>query len=485
MDVPLTLRLSAQARRFAIGLALLLTACAGTEPAHVPPSLLPPPDPAMPGGYSRYPDERLQQYVQGIGDRLLRTSGHDNVRLRFTVIDDPGFTAVVNRSANVYVSRGLLALLQSEAELAAVLGHEIAHHLSGHSRKTETEALSSLSRSEQLASRIGGRDSRELTLTFTHAMVKGRVREQELEADRLSIEYLTRAGYDPADAIQVLQMLAQLTGAGEPTASSPLDNEEYIAPIFRSHPEPGQRIAAMEAEVRRKRNALSAGDTGRDNYLRAIDGLIFGGNGRDYLRRDGNTYFPRTGLMLRLHNQWRLLTHTAERITLGSADGRFRLVILPESPLATRSGPYDFIQVLARQDVTRKPQSVRLGTYQGQRHDGTLLAPRARIRIDALYLDNRQSLFRLYVLSELSTPAAELRKQTDAVVASLREMTAAERANLQPLRIRIRVAGKNVTYRQLAQRSPLPGTPDLTLRLLNRQLLHGEPKTGEAIKVIH
>lgn len=483
MHVPSPFPSLGRFRRVAIGLALLLAACAGTEPAPTPPVALPPPDLLLPGGFGRYPDERLQAYVQNIGDRLLRSIENPGVRLRFTVTDNPGFAAVVSRSGNVYISRGLLALLQSEAELAAVLAHEIAHHLSGHSRKTETEALSTLSRSEQLAHRIGGRDSREMTLTFTRAMVKGRVREQELEADRLSVGYLVRAGYEPRAAIDTLRLLAQLVGPDEPAPPTLLDDDNYIAPIFRDHPEPGQRIAAIEQEVRGKRNPLTAGETGRDSYLRAIDGLIFDGNGRELVRRGGNLYFPQTGLILRLTTPWRLISQAPGRITMGSRDGRFRFIVAPDVTAPTQA-PHSFIEVLARQDPARKPQTVSIGSFRGYRHDGTLGLARGRIRTDAVIIDNRRAQFKLFVLAELSTPAQELRTQTDTLIGGLREMTRTERTSIQPMRVRIRVAGKNVTYRELARTSPLTVAPEIQLRLINRQFPDGEPRTSEAVKII-
>lgn len=482
MHVSSPSRPSGRIRRITVGLALLLTACAGTGPADAPRAALPPLDIALPGGYGPYPDERLQQYVQRVGDRLLRANHAGGARLRFTITDNPGFAAVVGRSGNVYISRGLLALLQSEAELAAVLAHEIAHHFSGHGRKTETEALTTLSRSEQLANRIGGRDSREMTLTFTRAMVKGRVREQELEADRLSIGYLVRAGYEPHGAIDALRLLAQLAGPDEPPATA-LDTDGYTPPIFRDHPEPSQRIAAMEQEVRGKRNLLSPGETGRQAYLRAIDGLVFDGNGREFVRRGGNLYLPDAGLILSLKGRWRMVSQSPGRITLSSADGRFRFMVAQQST-APRQVSQHFIQAVIRQDPPRLPHPVQFGAYRGYRHDGTMEWSKGRIRADAVFIDNRRHLIMMSVLSELATPVQDLKRQTDDLVDSLREMTAADRAAARPMRIRIHMAGKNATFQQLVRTSPLTIAPEFQLRLINRQLPFGEPRTGEAVKII-
>lgn len=473
-----------RSRCLAVVLSLLLTACAGTGPAGAPPAELPPLDAVIPGGYPPYPDNRLQQYVQKVGDRLLRANDTSGARLRFTVTDNPGFAAVVGRSGNVYISRGLLALLQSEAELAAVLAHEIAHHLSGHSRKTETEALTTLSRSEQLASRIGGRDSREMTRTFTRAMVKGRVREQEIEADRLSIGYLVRAGYEPQAAIDALQLLAQLAGPDEPPpSSSSLDDDGYIPPIFRDHPEPNLRIAALTQEVRTRRNLLAPGEGGRDSYLKAIDGLVYDGDGRDYVRRGQNLYFPLAGLMLRLKDQWRLISHTPGKLTFRSIDQRFRLTISHEKQMSVHN-PRNLIDLLHRQDQTQPPRPLRVGAYSGYRHAGKVQLSGQQLRSDAVVISNQQVLLRLFVFSELSTPAPELTKKADDLIASLREMNAADRTAALPLRIRIHLAGKNVTFQQMVRTSPLTIAPEFQLRLINRQLPFGEPKTGEAVKVI-
>jgi predicted Zn-dependent protease len=461
---------------------LLLTSCAGAPMATAPLPALPPMEAELPGGFGRYPDERLQGYVQGVGDRVTRALDR-GVRLRFTVTDNPGFAAVVTRHGNVYISRGLLALLLTEAELAAVFAHEVAHHLSGHSRKTETEALSTLTRSDALARRIGGRDTRELTTTFSRALVKGRVREQELEADRLSIGYLVRAGYDPQAAIDALQLLAVLAGESEPTTTSGLDEDGYTPPIFRDHPEPSQRIAAMSAEVRGRRNPLSPGDNHRDAFLRAIDGLVLDGDGRDFVRRNGRLYLPGAGLSLHLQDRWFMHSQNPGRVTLRTMDDRFRLIVVPREKSGRRV-THDFIAVLAGQDRDRKPVTMEAGAYRGQRHDGTMALGRGRVRVDAVYLDDGQNLFRLYVLAELATPAPELRKQTDALLRRLSVMSDADRALAQPWRLRIRVAGKNLRYEDLAKSAPLPEVADTHLRVLNRQFPPNEPKPGEIIKII-
>jgi len=88
------------------------------------------------------------------------------------------------------------------------------------------------------------------------------------------------------------------------------------------------------------------------------------------------------------------------------------------------------------------------------------------------------------VLSELATPVQDLKRQTDDLVDSLREMTAADRAAARPMRIRIHMAGKNATFQQLVRTSPLTIAPEFQLRLINRQLPFGEPRTGEAVKII-
>jgi len=463
------------------GLWLALTGCATPppEPPTVPATTAP--DAVIPGGHRRYPDERLQAYVQSVLNRLLRSAPKPRA-LRVTVTDDPGFMAIVTATDNVYISRGLLAMLQSEAELAAILAHEIAHRLAGHSRKTTSEARRTLGMSRELASRIGNRTGEDIARTFSRALFKAKLREQELEADRLSVEHLIRAGYEPQAAIDVLDMLTPLEHSVDDPPST-LDPDSPTHPIFRDHPAAGQRVEILRAQVRRTRNPLSPGTTGREPWLRAIDNLVFGGHDHHFIRRGDQLYLPPQGLALRMDHRWRLVLVTPGYLSFMSVDERFRLLITLEGE-ATEPWAFDFIQVLNRQNPVRKPQTVRIGAYRGYRQSGHLQVHRGRQRVDALEMKNGTKLLKMYMTAEESTSETELKRRMSAVVKSLRAMTATDRAHAKPLRLRIERARPGITFHQLAKDSPLVISPEGQLRLINRLLPFGEPKAGEPVKTI-
>ena len=155
-----------------------------------------------------YPDERLQQYVRNIGERLLAHTPDAGKEYHFNVLDSDQVNAFATGDAYIFVSRGLLAFLQSEDELAAVVGHEIGHVVARHMRKRRITELTGKSIGLISAIATGrGELMRDVADPFTTIVVSGYGREMELEADRLGGEYMARAGYDPQAIIASVWVL--------------------------------------------------------------------------------------------------------------------------------------------------------------------------------------------------------------------------------------------------------------------------------------
>ena len=160
----------------------------------------------------------LQSYVNEVGQKLAKNSHRSQLDFHFTVVDSPQVNAFALPGGYVYVTRGILAYLNSEAELAAVLGHEIGHVTARHSVQQYSAATAA-----NVAATIGGmaagifvpqlgrttgtrctKSSRSLP---ADVLLSGYGRSHELEADRLGAEYLARSGYDPQAMIKVIGVL--------------------------------------------------------------------------------------------------------------------------------------------------------------------------------------------------------------------------------------------------------------------------------------
>jgi predicted Zn-dependent protease len=208
------------------------------------------------------PNGALQKYVSAVGARVAARSERPGLAWRFRVLDEPSVNAFALPGGFVYVTRGLLAHLNSEAELAVVLGHEIAHVAARHSAVRASQArVASLGLGLIGLASPGIAGGGELAAAGLEATLLELGREHEREADVVALRYATRCGYAPRAMRAVLRLLAQVEDAAAPASA---------ARVLSTHPGARDRLVAIEPRLDRGGSLLGAA------YLRAIDGLPFG-----------------------------------------------------------------------------------------------------------------------------------------------------------------------------------------------------------------
>lgn len=226
------------------------------------------------GRYDEKPD--LNRYVQSLGDFLIQTSETPNQNFTFTLLDTLVVNAFALPGGYVYVTRGLLALANSEAELAGVLAHEIAHVTARHAAERHgSQALTqALSVGVGLLTQIvtGSRGAAEAVTQTSGAVgqlaVRSFSRDQEFEADLLGVRYLTRARFDSQAMAHFLTRLR---------AHATLDTPKDDAPgsdLTRTHPRTAERI--QRAIVQARLTPVARPTIARALYLDKTDGLLYG-----------------------------------------------------------------------------------------------------------------------------------------------------------------------------------------------------------------
>lgn len=190
--------------------------------------------------------KRIAAYISSVGDRLAANVKRKGIRYRFHYRDEPRFVnAFAMPGGQIVFGRGLLELLESEDELAAILGHEIAHVDERHS----IERLQYELKSRKMGLRGLYRLGRPAVLIFE----AGYTKEKEAEADRSGLALAVAAGFSPGGAVDVMKRFERFQGMSR-QAASPLD-ELLTVPLqslqeyFRSHPPPRERIATLEKEI--------------------------------------------------------------------------------------------------------------------------------------------------------------------------------------------------------------------------------------------
>ncbi|MHB8709550.1 MAG: M48 family metalloprotease, partial [Desulfuromonadales bacterium] len=251
--------------------------------------------------YGAYDDAALQGYVNGIAQPLARVSHRPVLDWQFQVMDSPVVNAFAAPGGYVFITRGLLAVINDEAELAGVLAHEIGHVTARHSARNYSQSLLT-GLGLQLGTALAGSYGQVLGPLLevgTGLLFLKYSRDDEREADALGVEYATKAGYDTnrmADFFTTLQRQETLEGV----------KGGGLPEWFSTHPSPVDREAAVRSQTTQWRTRLphQTYRLNRDAFLARIDGLIYGEDPRQGFREGEWFYLPQHQAQFRIPAQW-------------------------------------------------------------------------------------------------------------------------------------------------------------------------------------
>jgi len=220
-----------------------------------------------------YKKQDISAYVAVIGGKLAAVTERPDITFTFTVLDSQIVNAFTTPGGYIYITRGLVALANTEAQLASVIGHELGHAIARHNAQRLSQATLTQFGLSILGQVAGAPVLNDIVGRLAGLYLKAFSREQEFEADMLGVHYLARAGYDPLAASEFLtklrdhsQLQAKLAG-GKPETIEKFD-------ITATHPRTAKRMERAIAAA----NAVPVSDAivGRTKYLAAIDGMIYG-----------------------------------------------------------------------------------------------------------------------------------------------------------------------------------------------------------------
>ncbi len=226
-----------------------------------------------------YSDAELQAYVTEIGERLQAVSELPNEKFTFTLLNSDVVNAFALPGGYVYISRGLMALAENEAEVAGVLAHEIGHVTARHSAQRHTRGtgaqigvVAATIGGALLGGEAGAKAAQQLAAPIAQGVLAGYSRDQEFQSDQLGVRYLTRAGYDPIAMSTFLEKLGSHSQLARKLAGKDGQPDPSTS-WFATHPRTPDRVkrAAEEAAA-----TAADGKVGRNEYLRKIDGMIYG-----------------------------------------------------------------------------------------------------------------------------------------------------------------------------------------------------------------
>jgi len=444
--------------------------------------------------YGAYADPRLQAYVDGLGQKLSAQSHRANLKWTFTVLDSPEINAFALPGGYVYVTRGIMAYLESEAELAGVMGHEIGHVTARHGaqRATRQQAagIGVLAASVLGAVLEGygvsgaGNLASQVSQTAAAGYIASYSRDQESQADQLGAEYLSRNRYDPQnmiDVIQVLKRQEQFAADAAKAEGKPVPSgSNWLA----SHPANDKRLADIQAYAARYKGQEGYVDDGRARYLQAIAGMSFGDSAEQGLVRGRNFYHEELGIALTAPAGWKI-RNTPEAITVVNGAGDAALVVRVVPPKAGSTHDEVIRNVLKPVDGRTEPRT--LHGLAATHFTGTVRSAQGQSRAVAVTLVTGPGDRNYWLQPAAKSGDARQRAQAGLTEAeaSFRAMSAADRAAAKPWSVQA-VPYPRGGFAELAKASPLPpATAEAQLKLMNGLYGGGTPpKPGELVKVV-
>jgi predicted Zn-dependent protease len=277
-------------------------------------------DPAIVAEYGLYGDSALGRYVNEVGQRVGKASHLPDLEWHFRLLDSPVVNAFAIPGGYIYITRGILAYMNSEAQLAGVLGHETGHVTARHTAQQMTQ--------EQIAQvgLIAGtifvpqfRPYGEIAAQSLGLLFLKYSRDHETQADELGIQYATRAKYDPRE---IPATYATLKRIGERQGQS-------IPSFLSTHPDPGDR------EVRTRQLALaSVSSTQGDliirsaEYRKRVEGLVFGDDPRAGYFENNRFYHPDLAFQMILPSGWKTQNTPSALVAANEGQGAIMQVTL-------------------------------------------------------------------------------------------------------------------------------------------------------------
>ncbi|RPF72544.1 M48 family metalloprotease [Aurantiacibacter spongiae] len=471
--------------------SLSLAACASVPGANIPPGSPITQAEAQQG--AEYHQQFVQefggemtgphaQYVQQIGQNIAVQSGLAQNRNAFdvTLLNSSVNNAFAVPGGYVYATRQLVNLMNNEAELAAVLGHEVGHVAARHSARRQAAAqrnqlggaaiaiLSNIllgdSTAGNLLSRGALQGAQALTLSYS--------RDQELEADGLGVQYLKSAGYDPHAMATLLQSLAaqnqldaQLQGRDDAT----------IPEWASTHPDPASRI----------QNALQlAGSTtgvvNRETFMSRIDGMIYGDDPEQGVIEGRQFIHPELGFTFTAPQGYYMVNST-RAVSVNGDGGRAQLTTAPYQNNLDTYVRQVFASLSDQQQI--QPQGVQRTTVNGlPAAYGTARVNNGQQQVDVTVFAYEFSPSQAYHFISI-TPAGQS-GTFNSLYNSMRRISATEAQNVVPRRVDVVTAGGGDSIASLARRMAYPDAQVERFRVLNGLFGNAEVVPGQQYKIV-
>jgi predicted Zn-dependent protease len=422
--------------------------------------------------FGLYEDARLTGYLDGICQRMAKLSHRPRITYHLKIIDAPVVNAFAAPGGYVYFTRGILAAIDNEAELAGVMAHEIGHIAARHSAQQYSRAQVA-----QLGlivpDLLGVPLVSGLTRLGMGVIFMGFSRDNERQADALSVEYATKAGFDAEKLAGFFETLERM---------NPGSDRSGLPAWFSTHPSPDDRIAAVRSQARDWKAASGARElsVNREVYLKAIDGLAYGEDPRQGYEEAGFFYHPGMRFQFPVPAGWKV-SNTTTQVQMQSQKGDAAIIFTLAPGASPKEAAARFVSENRAKAI--KSEALTISGLNALRLLADIPSKGGAIRLVSCFIQKGREV---YVFHGITNPRLFDAYHTifDDTSGGFRELSDQRKINRKPDLIRIRTATRADTLERTLRSLGVQENRLKEAVSLNGGIPGQTMKTGTLLKVI-
>ncbi|MDD4857750.1 MAG: M48 family metalloprotease [Candidatus Krumholzibacteria bacterium] len=423
--------------------------------------------------YGFYEDAALSEYVNRIGQSLARNTQRPNVEYHFKVLDTSIINAFAVPGGYVYVTRGILAYLNDEAELAGVIGHELGHENARHiARQMSRQQLAQLGLNVGMAVSENLRKYAGLANLGASMLFLKFSRDDERQADDLGVEYGSKTGYDTYQMAAFFETLDRLS-AGSSTG---------LPDWFSTHPNPVNRVASVKSKTAEWRQKLTRTQyaVNRNDYLNKVNGIVYGDDPRQGYVEGNAFYHPTMKFTFPIPSGWQV-NNTPAQVQIVSEKQDAVILLAQDKATSISTAADQFIE--DAKATVQSREKVKVNGFQAEKVVARVISDEDTLRTMSYFIAKGNAVYAFHGLTkwnQFSQYSAAFSK----TMSGFKTLDDASKINVKPQLLVVKTATKagsvGTTLRQL-------GTSDTDLE--QRTILNGMRSTdnltaGTLIKTI-
>jgi predicted Zn-dependent protease len=430
--------------------------------------------------FGLYEDQKLQAFINEKGKQMAAISHRPTLPYSFKILDSPVVNAFAVPGGYVYFTRGIMAHFNNEAEFTGVLGHEIGHVTAKHGARQQTSQI--LAQIGLIAGMVVSEDFRkygDIAAQSLGLLFLKFSRDHESESDKLGVEYSTKIGYDAhemADFFETLKRIGEKSGQGVPT-------------FLSTHPDPADRFNRVHGLASKAQQSVDRGQlkVNRDQYLRMIDGIVYGEDPKQGYVENWVFYHPELKFQFPVPRNWQH-QNSPLQFQMASADGKAVILLtlaqgktLDEAAQSTVQQYQLKVTESRRTTINGNPAMVMVSEQPPQ--DGQAATPQNTVRITTHLIQYNGLIYAFHGMTYAAL-YGNYARIFDETAGGFKLLSDQSKINRIPERIRIKPVKKSGTLTDALRSYEMPATRLEELAIINGMKLSDLVTEGMLIKIV-